>query len=46
MKAIRDEYLKLPGIKFGWVTGKRATAIRSQYRVLHLVKDNILLILE
>ena len=29
MKAIRDEYLKLPGIKFGWVTGKRATAIRS-----------------
>ena len=28
MKAIRDEYLKLPGIKFGWVTGKRATAIR------------------
>ena len=28
MKAIRDEYLKLPGIKFGWVTGKRAGQVR------------------
>ena len=34
MKAIRDEYLKLPGIKFGWVTGKRATAIRSRKKLI------------
>ena len=28
MRAIRDEYLKLPGIKFGWVTGKRAAEVK------------------
>ena len=29
MKAIRDEYLKLPGIKFGWVMGKRALEVST-----------------
>ena len=29
MRAIRDEYLKLPGIKFGWVTGKKARQIST-----------------
>ena len=28
MKAIKDEYLKLPGIKFGWVTGKMMGQVR------------------
>ena len=29
MKAIRDEYVKLPSIRFGWVMGK--TAIQVDY---------------
>ena len=29
MRAIRDEYLKLPGIRFGWVTGKRAKEVST-----------------
>ncbi len=27
MKAIRDEYVKLPGIQFGWVMGKKAIQV-------------------
>lgn len=37
MKAIRDEYLKLPGIKFGWVTGKRAKEVSTI--ILNFSKD-------
>lgn len=37
MKAIRDEYLKLPGIKFGWVTGRRAKEVSTI--VLNFSKD-------
>ena len=29
MKHIRDEYLKLPGIKFGWVLGKKAAEVST-----------------
>ena len=29
MKHIRDEYLKLPGIKFGWVLGKKAAEVNT-----------------
>uniref|UniRef100_A0A0K2SZH6 Uncharacterized protein n=1 Tax=Lepeophtheirus salmonis TaxID=72036 RepID=A0A0K2SZH6_LEPSM len=29
MKAIRDEYLKLPGIRFGWVLGKKAKEVST-----------------
>ena len=29
MKHIRDEYLKLPGIKFGWVLGKKAVEVST-----------------
>ena len=29
MKAIRDEYLKLPGIKFGWIMGKKAMEVST-----------------
>ena len=27
MRAIRDEYIKLPGIRFGWVMGKTAVQV-------------------
>ena len=27
MRAIRDEYTKLPGIRFGWVMGKTAVQV-------------------
>ena len=37
MKSIRDEYLKLPGIKFGWVTGRRAEEVSTI--ILHFSKD-------
>eukprot|EP00094_Tigriopus_californicus_P000990 TCALIF_00958-PA protein Name:"Protein of unknown function" AED:0.30 eAED:0.30 QI:77/1/0/1/1/0.5/2/0/489 len=36
MRAIRDEYLKLPGIRFGWVIGHKAKAISTI--VLHFSK--------
>lgn len=29
MKAIRDEYLKLPAIRFGWIMGKRAIEVST-----------------
>ena len=29
MKAIRDEYVKLPGIRFGWVKGKTAVQVST-----------------
>jgi hypothetical protein len=29
LKAIRDEYVKLPGIKFGWVMGKTSVQIST-----------------
>lgn len=29
MKAIRNEYVKLPGIRFGWVMGKTAVQVSS-----------------
>ena len=29
MKAIRDEYVKLPSIRFGWVMGKTAIQVKS-----------------
>ena len=29
MKAIRDEYLKLKGIKFGWIVGKKAVKVST-----------------
>ncbi len=29
MRAIRDEYLKLPGTKFGWVSGRRAEEVTT-----------------
>ena len=30
MKAIRDEYIKLPGIRFGWVMGKKAVQVTNK----------------
>ena len=30
MKAIRDEYVKLPSIRFGWVMGKTAIQVNNQ----------------
>ena len=29
MRAIRDEYTKLPGIRFGWVMGKTAVQVST-----------------
>ena len=40
MKAIRDEYVKLPSIRFGWVMGK--TAIQVDYWVFFLNFQSIM----
>ncbi len=37
MRAIRDEYLKLPGTKFGWVVGRRAHEVTTI--ILHFSRD-------
>ncbi len=37
MRAIRDEYLKLPGTKFGWVSGRRAKEVTTI--VLHFSRQ-------
>ena len=34
MKAIRDEYVKLPSIRFGWVMGKTAIQVNNHESII------------
>ena len=36
MRAIRDEYTKLPGIRFGWVMGKTAVQVGFSFKLFPL----------